>query len=431
MSPRMRSLALLLFAIALLSAAAWQARGTVATEKDKTAESPRPSGPRYWKGNLHTHSFWSDGDDFPEMIVDWYHRHGYQFLTLSDHNILSEGDKWVDIIAGREPALKKYAARFGPSWIERREEKGKQQVRLKPLREFRSVFEEPGKFLLIQGEEITHRFAKLPIHMNGINLRDVVIPINGDNVSETIKVNHRAVEQQREKTKWPGVTFLNHPNFGWGVTAEEMAAVDELRFFEVFNGHPSVRNYGDKARPGTEKMWDIALTLRLTKYRTPALYGVATDDAHSYHSMGLGKSNPGRSWVMVRAAHLTAESIVRAMNAGDFYASSGVILDDVRRDGKELSLKIRAESGVKYRTQFIVTKRGVDPTPKPAKDAKDAKVYSPDLGAVVAETDGLEPAYRLTGQELYVRAKVISTKPHPNPYEKGDVEVAWTQPLVP
>ena len=27
-----------------------------------------PAGPRYWKGNLHTHSLWSDGDDFPEMI---------------------------------------------------------------------------------------------------------------------------------------------------------------------------------------------------------------------------------------------------------------------------------------------------------------------------------------------------------------------------
>ena len=30
-----------------------------------------------------------------------------------------------------------------------------------------------------------------------------------------------------------------------------------------------------------------------------------------------------------------------------------------------------------------------------------------------------------------MRAKVISTKPHPNPYQKGDVEVAWTQPVVP
>ena len=35
---------------------------------------------RWWKGNLHTHSLWSDGNDYPEMIVDWYRRRGYHFL---------------------------------------------------------------------------------------------------------------------------------------------------------------------------------------------------------------------------------------------------------------------------------------------------------------------------------------------------------------
>ena len=40
--------------------------------------------PRWWKGNLHTHSLWSDGDDFPEMIVAWYIDHGYDFLAISD-----------------------------------------------------------------------------------------------------------------------------------------------------------------------------------------------------------------------------------------------------------------------------------------------------------------------------------------------------------
>ena len=55
---------------------------------------------KWWKGNLHTHSLWSDGDDFPEMIVNWYVEHGYNFLALSDHNILSEGNKWIIGIGG-------------------------------------------------------------------------------------------------------------------------------------------------------------------------------------------------------------------------------------------------------------------------------------------------------------------------------------------
>jgi len=31
---------------------------------------PADAPPRWWKGNLHTHTFWSDGDDFPEMVAE-------------------------------------------------------------------------------------------------------------------------------------------------------------------------------------------------------------------------------------------------------------------------------------------------------------------------------------------------------------------------
>ena len=54
--------------------------------------APEPAPARWWRGNLHTHSLWSDGDDFPEMITDWYQRHGYDFLAISDHNTLAAGE---------------------------------------------------------------------------------------------------------------------------------------------------------------------------------------------------------------------------------------------------------------------------------------------------------------------------------------------------
>lgn len=139
---------------------------------------------------------------------------------------------------------------------------------------------------------------------------------------------------------------------------------------------------------------------------------------------------------MVRAPYLTAEAMVRGMEAGDYYCSTGVTLKDVRRAGKELALVIQPQKDVKYKTQFIATMKDAKLTSEPRLD-EDGKVldvtrnYHADVGKVVAETESLEPSYRLTGKELYVRAKVISTKLHPNPYEKGDVEVAWTQPLTP
>src|SRR5262245_32554540 len=66
------------------------------------AEAGAPG--RWFKGNLHTHSLWSDGNDYPEMIADWYKRNGYQFLALSDHNVLQEGVKWIEL---KQPAVVK------------------------------------------------------------------------------------------------------------------------------------------------------------------------------------------------------------------------------------------------------------------------------------------------------------------------------------
>ena len=65
--------------------------------------------PRWFKGNTHTHSLWSDGNDFPDMISDWYRSKGYDFLAMSDHNLLARGDKWVaeEVIEKKKLALGK------------------------------------------------------------------------------------------------------------------------------------------------------------------------------------------------------------------------------------------------------------------------------------------------------------------------------------
>jgi len=435
---RLRSLSVALLSFGFLLAAV--ALGTSQKAPPAVAEVPeKPAeAPKFWKGNLHTHSLWSDGDDYPEMIADWYKTHGYHFLTLSDHNILSDGERWIpsEITPVRKKATEKYAARFGENWLERCVVKDVPQVRLKPLREFRSLLEEHKKFLLIPGEEVTHAFAKRPIHMNAINLRDLIKPVDGATAEEAIRVNMKAIYDQQKKTGWPGIAFLNHPNFGWGVRAEDLFAIEELKYFEVFNGHPGVRNYGDATHASSERIWDILLAVRLEKLKLPIVYGVATDDAHGYHEFGAGKVNPGRGWIMVRSYHLSAEGIVKAMHAGDFYATSGVTLKEIGAKDGLLQLKIAVEEGVKYTTEFVATMAGIkiEATPVTDSEGKELDVtkrYPADIGKVVATSTDAEPSYRFTGKELYVRAKVTSTKPHPNPYQTGDVECAWTQPVVP
>jgi hypothetical protein len=232
------------------------------------------------------------------------------------------------------------------------------------------------------------------------------------------------------------IPHINHPNFGWAITAEELAQVEHEQFFEVYNGHPGVRNAGDATHASVERAWDIALTQRIER-RLPPFYGLATDDSHHYHEAGEAKkeSRPGRGWIMVRAATLTPEALIAAMEAGDFYASSGVTLKEVRREGTTLGLEVEAEPGVSYRTEFIGTLKDYDRTSEPVlgKSGETLRVtrrYSQDIGEVLAEAQGSSATYKLSGDELYVRARVTSSKAKADSALEGEFEHAWTQPLV-
>lgn len=414
---------------------------THAPEEADDDESVVTEGePKWFKGNLHTHSLWSDGNDYPEMIVDWYRRRGYHFLALSDHNVLSQGQKWVAAAQANKRAgadgLARYRRKFGDEWVETRTVDGDLQVRLKPLGEFRHFFEQPGHFLLIQGEEITDHFEEKPIHMNATNVVEQIKPQGGKDVVEAMKNNLEAAEAQSKRLGQPILTHLNHPNFGYAITAEELAMVTKERFFEVYNGHPDVHHLGDDTHAGVERMWDIINTLRIGEMKVAPVAGLATDDSHHYFSGKGQDSSPGRGWIMVRCRFLTPEPIIEAIEDGDFYASSGVTLKDVAfsPESGTLELEIEPQGDARYTVQFIGTLKGYDPARKPVadKDGKPLPVtqrYSDDVGKVLATVEGTTARYRLTGEELYVRAVVTSDQPPKNPSFPGQKAQAWTQPV--
>ncbi len=395
----------------------------------------RAPEPRWWKGNLHTHSLWSDGDDYPEMVVDWYKRHGYAFLALSDHNVLAEGERWIAVTdaAGGAPNLDAYVARFGRHWVEEREEEGRRLVRLKTLDEYRTLFEEPSRFLVLQSEEITDRFETKPVHVNATNIVERIEPRGGGSVLEVMQNNVDAVLEQRRRTGRPMIPHINHPNFGWAVSVEDLVRLERERFFEVYNGHPAVHNEGDSLRPSTERLWDIVLAERVRAGRE-LMYGLAVDDAHNYRTLDSAHSNPGRGWVMVRSSLLQGDSLLAALERGDFYSTTGVVLDAVSVTGDGVSVRVAPEEGVRYTIRFIGTRSGY-PRREPLEAVGDSAMvqyrYDAAIGSVLAEVVGTSATYPFAGDELYVRAKITSSKLKVNPYRPGEVEVAWTQPVRP
>jgi len=337
----------------------------------------------FFKGNFHTHSFWSDGNTYPEEVARWYRDHGYHFLAVTDHNTLQEG-------------IRKRAV-------------GEDTVVLAELAAYRDEFEKPGEFILISGEELSDAAEKRPVHVNGIGLKQVVKPARAPTVMETLTADVKALNQALELAGYPEWVIVNHPNFGWGLTTEALAQCG-TRFFEVFNGHPGVRNYGDSAHISTELMWDRANKWRVDLGQ-PLILGVATDDAHNYDRYEVGKANPGRGWVMVRARELTPDALYQSMCAGDFYASTGVMLRDFHAGRKRIDIRIKKEENISYTTEFFGWLRG--------------KTEPEILKTVV----GIRAVYRMNGTELFVRARITSDKLKENPFAKGDYETAWLQPV--
>ncbi|HTE32972.1 MAG TPA: hypothetical protein VK666_21465 [Chryseolinea sp.] len=366
---------------------------------------------QWYKGNLHTHSYWSDGDEFPEMIMDWYKSKGYQFLALSDHNILAKDEKWITVAKSKmyEDDFAKYLSKYGEKWVVHKNDTGRIQVKLKTYSEYKPLFEDKN-FLIIQSEEITDRYGDKMIHMNATNIQQLIVPQGGQSVTDVMQRNIDQVIKQRAESGTPMIPHINHPNFFFSVSTQDIIDLHGERFFEVYNGHPLVNNYGDSLHPGTEQMWDN-INIAYLKKNQPLLYGLATDDSHNYHQFGSAYSNAGRGWIMVRSSELQANALITALEQGDFYASTGVVLDHYSVVNNAIHIKVKSEPGVQYTIEFIGLKTGQQKT------------------QLISDVRGTEATFQLTKGIAFVRARVTSDKQKPNPFREGDVEMAWTQPI--
>jgi len=381
---------------------------------------------RYFKGNTHAHSLWSDGNDFPEMVIDYYHRSGYDFAVVSDHDVMAEGYRWMSIsdintrqMAEGPGAIEKCIARFGTDWMEWREVEGTPGIVLKTLAEFREQFEAPGEFMILKAEEISNTSSSGPIHINALNLEREIAHVNRPDWSTETVIREalQAVQRQEAEIGRPILAHLNHPNFRWAVTAEDIAAVVEEQFFEVYNGHPLINHLGDETRPGDEQIWDIANTIRIAQMGEAPLYAVATDDSHWYHG---GNVSPGRGWIMVAAESLESDALMLAMRAGDFYASSGVTLSAVSYDAasRKIEIEIAADGDAGFESRLIGTRSGYE-----KGQGKGG------IGEVFATKTGRKVQFVVPADALYARVMIISSTDHPNPSFEEQKKQAWTQPV--
>ena len=440
------------------------------------AMPPRIGGGRRWyKGMIHAHTCWSDGYALPEQAVAVYKNSGYDFFSITDHNrIGADPDRWIGVapLDGRWPpktvepsVFDAFKSAFPDAkW---RMRNGKPEVRMSTMAEIAARFNEPGKFLFMPGCEITTYVVgadgmRCDLHMNCVGLDEVIPRYRNASLVQAIRgktkpeVMREAKDQvdalAKAKGNAPHVFFVNHPHWRYyDVLPEDVLANPDVRFFEVCNNASTWTVDDPMPRDGfnIDRFWDAVNASRCLRGE-PLLYGIATEDTHFYPESGTSHKPLifGDAWIGVRSGALTQDALFAAMERGDFYAASGVDLEDIAFDRATgtLSVAVPAKPGVAYKVRFITTKRGVKVDPVktveiPAKGGKETArrvpVYSDGVGAVAktvsfGKGEPVFASYRLADDDLYVRARVESDEVTTYPYAKDRmhplVKVAWTQP---
>lgn len=191
-----------------------------------------------------------------------------------------------------------------------------------------------------------------------------------------------------------GIPLINHPNFGWAFTATDMLPLRQAALLESASGHLLVNHQGGGVTPSTEQMWDQLLSAGLR------IFAVAVDDVHNFREELTSERANWRGWVVVRAASLTREGILAGLTSGDFYASTGVALEDVQSTSESLTVEVAAD-------------------PNTGSPKRCRIVFIGKEGRVLTVSNDNPARYTFVGNAGYVRARV----------EDSNGLRAWTQPV--
>lgn len=307
---------------------------------------PPPRTPPHWlKGSTHVHAAPSgDSSTDPAAVMAWYRAHGYDFIVLTDHNRVT--------VPGADPGG-------------------------------RAAATPDGGPLVIAGTELTYNpgacsepdpppGGKCRIHVNalGVTGRPTERLEWADRAARARRPMYQAA--LRATAELGGIAQLNHPQWHWGMTPELLAALagDGAVLVEIYNSAFASWMDGDATHPSAERVWDEALQ------RGARLWGVASDDAHSYEPPG--KYPAGGAWVMVDAAP-EAAAIVDALAGGRFYASTGVVLAEAGPIDGDLVVELAPDEHGPHTIEIIVDGRVVQTSHEAA-----VKVAIPPTGYVRA-----------------------------------------------
>ncbi len=225
-----------------------------------------PPASQWLRGNFHAHTNRTDGALSPQELIDAFAERGYDFLSISDHDMLTAAEDYAQ-------------------WNDR-------------------------GLVLIPGNEIT---AHGP-HFLHIGAEKRIDPV--PDRQEVIDL----------ATRSGGFIVVNHPRWRENFDHCPQALLEKWRGYkgiEIFNttiGRLRGSSYG-------LDLWDRLLS------QGRRIWGFANDDSHQpVDDIGFG-------WSMVGTAERSPEAIVAAVEAGQFYASTGVVINRIEAEGNRILIE--------------------------------------------------------------------------------------------
>jgi len=340
----------------------------------RTTVAPTGAMPNgFLKGQLHAHSSGSGDSQTPAAEVHrWYEARGYDFVVFTDHNFVTDTN---DALGARTLTFPGAELTQNP-------------MRCEPPGP-------PGSSCALH----TNALFVDPSHVDrGVDPGTPKLPSARAPARRDVYLAELA--RTRELG---GVAMLCHPNLrasGPDPDALHELARQGLSLVEIRNEAWDSDNAGGAGRPATEALWDAVLS------RGARLFGTATDDAHHYadaqdlRARGERPFDGDHGFVVVRAEK-NQPSIRAAIVRGDFYASTGVILEryDVEPSSPSRPAGLTLQTRGGERASFEVVEKG----------------------AVVRREQGerLEAKLDRPGSP-YLRVRIT---------RESDGAMAWTQPI--
>ncbi len=285
-----------------------------------------PKEGAFYKANLHCHSRISDGFGTPEQLRDLYKSKGYSVLAITDHDIfiphheLTEDDFLM--LSGFEMTINqngKYPADRNTKCCHLCFIAGKREIDIQPMWNPRYAFIGHAKEYhdRVKCEDIPY-FER---------------EYSPEAISEIIRIGREAgFFVTYNHPSWSQENYLDYTGY------------KNLNAMEIYNNSAQLLGYSTYAAHVYDDM------LRTGE----RLYAVAADDNHDVKWGTEGDYDCGGGFVMIKAPELKYESIMSALFAGDFYASTGPTIDDLYYENETLCVKcsdaamITLNTGVRF-----------------------------------------------------------------------------------